>query len=143
TERQFRGLLDAAADGLPVRLTLYTLPEVARTEFGRRQVGRYADLDDLWDGHHDGLIVTGSEPRAAELNDEPFWASLTRVLEWADQHTHSTVLSCLAAHAGILHFDGIARRPLDDKRFGVFECVRVAEHPLTAAAPSRLRMPSK
>jgi len=141
TERQFRGLLDAAADGLAVRLTLYTLPEVPRTDFGRHQVSRYADLDALWDRHHDGLIVTGTEPRAADLDDEPFWGSLTRVLEWAEHHTHSTVLSCLAAHAGILHFDGIARRALDDKRFGVFDCVRVSEHPLTAAAPGRLRMP--
>ncbi len=141
TERQFRGLLAAAADGAAVRLTLYTLPEVPRTDFGRRQVSRYAPIDDLWDRHHDGLIVTGTEPLAANLNDEPFWGSLTRVLEWAEQHTHSTVLSCLAAHAGILHFDGIARRPLGDKRFGIFDCVRVSDHPLTAAAPSRLRMP--
>jgi len=141
TERQFRGLLDAAADGLPVRLTLYTLPEVPRTDFGRKVVGRYASLDDLWSRHHDGVIVTGTEPLAADLGDEPFWGSLTRVLDWAEQHTHSTVLSCLAAHAGILHFDGIERRPLGDKRFGIFECERVADHPLTAAAPSRLRMP--
>jgi homoserine O-succinyltransferase len=47
----------------------------------------------------------------------------------------------LAAHAGILHIDGIVRRPLGDKRFGVFECVRVSDHPLMAAAPSRLQMP--
>ena len=141
TERQFRALLDAAADALVLRLTLYTLPEVPRTDFGRRQVSRYSDLDDLWSGHHDGLIVTGTEPRAADLDDEPFWGSLTRVLEWAEHSTHSTVLSCLAAHAGILHFDGITRRPLGDKRFGVFEYVRVCEHPLTAAAPSHLRMP--
>ena len=141
TERQFRGLLDAAADGLPVRLTLYTLPEVPRTEFGRKQVSRYASFDDLWSRHHDGVIVTGTEPLAAQLNDEPFWGSLTRVLEWAEDNTHSTVLSCLAAHAGILHFDGITRRPLGDKRFGVFECVRVSDHPLTAAAPSRLQIP--
>jgi homoserine O-succinyltransferase len=114
---------------------------VRRTDFGRRQVSRYADFDSLWDRHHDGLIVTGTEPRAADLNDEPFWGSLTRVLEWAGHNTHSTVLSCLAAHAGILHFDGIKRRPLGDKRFGVFECVRACEHPLTAAAPGRLRMP--
>jgi homoserine O-succinyltransferase len=134
-------LLDAAADGLAVRLTLYTLPEVRRTDFGRRQVSRYADFDDLWDRHHDGLIVTGTEPRAADLNDEPFWGSLTRVLEWAEGHTYSTVLSCLAAHAGILYFDGITRRPLGDKRFGIFECVRVCEHALTTAAPSPLRMP--
>jgi len=141
TERQFRALLDAAADGLVLRLTLYTLPEVPRTDFGRRQVSRYSDLGDLWDRHHDGLIVTGTEPRAADLKDEPFWGSLTRVLEWAERHTHSTVLSCLAAHAGILHIDGIVRRPLGNKRFGIFECVRVSDHPLTAAAPSRLQMP--
>jgi homoserine O-succinyltransferase len=140
TERQFRALL-RAADDVTVNLTLYTLPEVPRTDFGREQVSRYSDLRDLWKSHHDGLIVTGTEPRAADLRDEPFWESLTSVLEWAESHTYSTILSCLAAHAGILHIDGIARRPLGDKRFGVFECVRVADHPLTAAAPSQLQMP--
>jgi homoserine O-succinyltransferase len=141
TVRQFRALLDAAADDMVVRLTLYTLPEVPRTEFGRQQVNGYSNISCLWDSHLDGLIVTGAEPRSADLEDEPYWESLTRVLEWAEGHTYSTILSCLAAHAGILHIDGIARRPLGDKRFGVFECVRVSDHPLTAAAPSRLQMP--
>jgi homoserine O-succinyltransferase len=141
TERQFRTLLGAAADGIAVRLTLYTLPEVPRTDFGRHQVSGYASLDELWERPLDGLIVTGTEPLAADLKDEPFWGSLTRVLEWAEQNTHSTVLSCLAAHAGILHIDGIVRRPLGGKRFGVFECERVGDHPLMATAPSRLRMP--
>ena len=142
TERQFRALLGAAAAGrMAVRLKLYSLPEVPRTDFGRQQVSRYSDLNDLWSSRLDGLIVTGAEPRAADLKDEPFWGSLTRVLEWAERNTHSTILSCLAAHAGILHFDGIARQPLGDKRFGVFECVRVSDHPLTAAAPNHLRIP--
>jgi homoserine O-succinyltransferase len=141
TVRQFRALLGAAADDVVVRLTLYTIPEVPRTDFGRQQVSGYSDISELWDSHLDGLIVTGAEPRAADLEDEPYWQSLTRVLEWAERHTYSTILSCLAAHAGILHIDGIARRPLGDKRFGVFECVRVSDHPLTAAAPSRLQMP--
>src|SRR5437667_572682 len=48
TERQFRALLSAAADDIAVHLTLYTLPEVPRTDFGRRQVSRYADFGDLW-----------------------------------------------------------------------------------------------
>jgi homoserine O-succinyltransferase len=141
TERQFRALLSAAADHLAVHLTLYTLPEVPRTDFGRRQVRTYSNLDELWDRHHDGLIVTGAEPRATDLRDEPFWGSLTRVLEWAERHTQSTILSCLAAHAGILYNDGIVRRTLGDKRFGVFECERVSDHPLTASAPDRLRIP--
>src|SRR5438105_8998183 len=141
TERQFRALLSAAADDIGVRLTLYTLPEVPRTDFGRRQVSRYSSIDDLWGRDHDGLIVTGTEPQAADLKDEPYWGSLTKVLEWAENHTYSTILSCLAAQAGILHLDRIVRRPLGNKRFGVFECVRVSDHPLTAAAPSHLRMP--
>src|SRR6185295_4347207 len=141
TVRQFRALLGAAADDIVVRLKLFTIPEVPRTDFGRQQVSGYSDISELWDSHFDGLIVTGAEPRAADLEDEPYWESQTRVLEWAERHTYSTILSCLAAHAGILHIDGIVRRPLDDKRFGVFECDRVADHPLTAAAPSRLQMP--
>jgi homoserine O-succinyltransferase/O-acetyltransferase len=141
TERQFRALLGAAAADMVVRLTLYSLPEVPRTDFGRQQVSGYSDLSELWDSGLDGLIVTGAEPRAADLEDEPFWGSLTRVLEWAERNTYSTILSCLAAHAGILHFDGIVRQPLGDKRFGVFECVRVSDHPLTAAAPTRLQIP--
>jgi homoserine O-succinyltransferase len=142
TERQFLTLLDAAADGIVVRLTPYALPEVPRTDPGRRRVGSfYAGPADLWDSHLDGLIVTGTEPRAPDLKGEPYWESLTRVLEWADENTHSTVWSCLAAHAALLYLDGIGRRPLSDKRFGVFECARVSDHCLTAGAPSRLSMP--
>jgi len=141
TERQFRALLGASADDISVHLTLYTLPEIPRSEFGQRQVSRYASIDELWKSQHDGLIVTGTEPRADDLKAEPYWASLTRVLEWAEEHTYSTILSCLAAHAGILHLDGISRRPLDNKRIGVFECVRVDDHPLTANASTRWRMP--
>lgn len=141
TVRQFRALLGAAADALDVRLTLYTLPEVPRSDLGRQLLAGYRDIDELWDSRLDGLIVTGAEPRESDLADEPFWSSLTRVLEWAEAHTYSTILSCLAAHAGILHLDGIARRPLCDKRFGIFECVRVADHPLTESAPARLEMP--
>src|SRR5436309_15346953 len=58
TERQFRSQLDAAADGIVVRLALYALPEVPRTDVGRRHVSSfYSDISDLWDSHLDGLIV--------------------------------------------------------------------------------------
>src|SRR5207245_625481 len=90
----------------------------------------YSPIEDLWDSHLEGLIVTGTEPRSPNLKDEPYWASLISVLEWAEHHTHSAVWSCLATHAALLHLDGIARRPLDEKRFGIFECERVADHPL-------------
>src|SRR5579864_5786599 len=71
TERQFRAQLDAASGGIVVRLTLYALPDVPRTDAGRRYVSSfYSEIGDLWDTHVDGLIVTGTEPRAANLADE-------------------------------------------------------------------------
>ena len=141
TEHQFRALLRTAADGIVVRLTFYALPDVPRTDFGRSYVSSYSSIDELWDSHLDGLIVTGTEPRAQNLMDEPYWGSLTKVFDWADQNTYSTICSCLAAHAALLYMDGIGRHTLDDKRFGVFEFTRVSDHQLTAGAPSRLPMP--
>jgi homoserine O-succinyltransferase len=141
TERQFRTLLAAAAGDLEVRLTVYSLPEVRRSEFGLRRTCRYAPIDELWGRRYDGLIVTGTEPQAEDLKDEPYWGSLTRLLDWAETSTYSTILSCLAAHAGILYLDGIPRRRLEGKRFGVFDSTRVSDHPLTASEQDRLRMP--
>jgi homoserine O-succinyltransferase/O-acetyltransferase len=142
TERQFVALLGAAADGIAVRLRPFALPEVPRTDWGRDYVSRfYSGIEELWDSELDALIVTGTEPRSADLRDEPYWGSLTKVLEWAERNTHSAVWSCLATHAALLHLDGIGRRPLSEKRFGIFECERVDDHPLTADAPARLPMP--
>ena len=142
TERQFFSLLDAASDGLEVRLSLYELPEVPRSETARRHLNQhYSSAEDLWDCHLDGLIVTGTEPKTQNLQDEPYWKALGTVIDWAEHNTHSTVWSCLAAHAALLHLDGIGRRRLAEKRFGVFECARASDDPLTAGVPAALRMP--
>jgi homoserine O-succinyltransferase len=142
TERQFRSLLAAVADGIVVRLTFYALPDVPRGDSGRDYVrNSCCDIRDLWDQRLDGLIVTGTEPCTSNIIDEPYWGSFTRLLEWAEHHTHSTVWSCLAAHAAVLHLDGVARQTLPDKRFGVFDCTAVSKDPLTADAPSRLHVP--
>jgi len=142
TERQFLTLLGSAADGVLVYLSLYALPDLPRSQSGRSHVDRfYSSVENLWDSHLDGLIVTGTEPRAPRLADEPYWGSFTKVLEWAEHNTHSSVWSCLAAHAAILHIDGIGRRRLEEKRFGVFECARASDHQLTAGIPSLFQMP--
>jgi homoserine O-succinyltransferase len=142
TERQFLKLLDSVAGAADVCLSLYALAEVPRTDVGQRRISRfYSGLENLWDSQLDGLIVTGTEPRTSNLQDEPYWASLTKVIDWAEHNTRSTVWSCLAAHAAILHTDGIGRRRLDDKLFGVFDCARASDHLLTSGADSNLRMP--
>jgi homoserine O-succinyltransferase/O-acetyltransferase len=141
TERQFLDLLSAAAGDIPVQLRLFSLPDVPRSEAVRRQMrGRYCGIDDLWDSRLDALIVTGTEPRAPCLTDEPYWGALTRVLEWAQDNTISSVWSCLAAHAAVLHMDGIARHPLEEKRFGIFECMRVSHHALLTGVAAGIRI---
>jgi len=141
TERQFFELIRAAAQDTPVRLRLFSLPDVPRGEAGRQHLrSGYRDINDLWNGGLDGLIVTGTEPRAPSLMDEPYWGSITNVLAWARENTASTVWSCLAAHAAVLHMDGIGRHPLDPKRSGVFECAKVSNHSLLTDLPERIRV---
>jgi homoserine O-succinyltransferase/O-acetyltransferase len=143
TERQIVQLLDAAGTNLLVRLSYYSLPEVPRGEWGHRHLSRlhYHYIDELWDHKLDGLIVTGTEPRTPDLRMEPYWHTLTKVLDWADGNTISTVASCLAVHAAVLYFDGIDRRPLNQKCFGVFDFESVSDSPLLSGAPPRFQMP--
>jgi homoserine O-succinyltransferase len=142
TERQFCELLDAAAGKIPVRLRLFELPEVPRGEAARRQMcGRYADLGALWNGRVDGLIVTGTEPRAADLKAEPYWGALARVVDWAQDGAVSSVWSCLAAHAAVLHMDGVRRHALPEKRFGVFEAANESGDAIVRGTAPRLRIP--
>ena len=142
TERQFIALLNAASEDMPIRLSFYTLPGVPRNGLVGSHINNvYSNIEDLWDGHLDGLIVTGREPMAANLSDEPYWESFTKVLAWAQENSRATVWSCLAAHAAILHMDGIRRAKRNDKVFGIFECAHASDHPLTAGTPSSFRLP--
>src|SRR5437867_143377 len=141
TERQFLALLDAAALGMTVRLTPLALPEVARGDVGRCHVNSYLSINDLWNRALDGLIVTGMEPCAVNLVEEPYWPSLTRLMDWAEENTLSSIWSCLAAHAAALHTDGVQRYRLKAKRSGVFDCARASDHELTSGATDNLQMP--
>jgi homoserine O-succinyltransferase len=142
TELQFFELLDIASGDVPVIIKLCSLPGIPRTDRGQRHLNSfYFGIDDLWNGRFDGVIMTGTEPKRPDLRDEPYWPVLAQVLDWAERNTASTVLSCLAAHAGVLHSDGISRHPLSDKQFGVFEFTKTAIHPLTAGGEERVRFP--
>jgi homoserine O-succinyltransferase/O-acetyltransferase len=142
TERQFRELLSASSQSIAVCLRLFSLPELPRSDAGRSHIDQhYEDISELWASQLDGLIVTGTEPRAPALTDEPYWRSLTQLVDWAEYHTISAVWSCLAAHAAVLHLDGIVRHPLDEKLVGVFECIRVADHTIVSDAPPRWHVP--
>jgi homoserine O-succinyltransferase len=142
TELQFFELLDIASGDVPVIVKLYSLTGIPRTDRGRQHLKSfYFDSDDLWNSRFDGVIVTGTEPHQPNLQDEPYWDFLTEVFDWAKENTSSTVLSCLAAHASVLHGDGISRHRLPDKQFGVFDSAKNCGHALTNRMADRIRFP--
>jgi len=141
TERQFTRLLEGAAGNHRVHLHCFSLPSVKRSQPAKSRVDRqYADIADLGRLKIDGLIVTGAEPSAATLPEEPFWQELTGIIDWAEANTRSTIWSCLAAHAAVLHLDGIERQRLNAKCSGVFDCAKIDDHWLTENVPSPLKV---
>jgi homoserine O-succinyltransferase len=142
TERQFLKLLRAASNDVVVRLKLFSIGAVPRGEAMRAELaGRYRDLAELWNAPLDGLIVTGTEPVAANLKDEPYWNAVCDLVDWACHNTISAVWSCLAAHAAVLYADGIVRQRLPGKLSGVFDCDTIGAHPLLSALTVPLRVP--
>ncbi|HSZ61410.1 MAG TPA: homoserine O-succinyltransferase [Terriglobales bacterium] len=142
TEMQFFELLEAASEDVLVCVSLFSLPGVARGERGQQHLSSfYSSTNDLFGHRFHGMIMTGTEPKQANLRNEPYWPALATVLDWAENHTVSAVLSCLAAHAGVLYSDGINRHPLSDKQFGVFAFDKVAHHQLTDGTEELIRFP--
>jgi homoserine O-succinyltransferase len=125
TERQFGELLTGAAGlDIPLRLQWFSL---------QPRDGYYGSLHDLWATHHlDGLIATGTEPRAVYLNEEPYWDAFTKTVHWALTHTTSAVWSCLGAHAAVLYLDNVQRSLFPRKLHGVFNTTKLDQHPLLA-----------
>jgi homoserine O-succinyltransferase/O-acetyltransferase len=141
TERRYRHLLEKAAGKIPFRLRFFSLsstgplPDAAKCV---RNIG--ADLRGLDCLNIDGLIVTGAEPRASSLPKESYWGALTELVDWAEVNTHSTIWSCLAAHAAVLHLDGIERRRLAQKCSGMYNCSKVNDSWLTDGLRSPLKV---
>jgi homoserine O-succinyltransferase len=134
-------LLEAAAGDNQIRFHCFSLPSIHRSQTAKGRLDQqYADIADLPRLDIDGLIVTGAEPNTATLQEEPFWHDLVDIIDWAKDHTRSTIWSCLAAHAAVLHLDGIERQRLDVKCSGVYDCRKVTDHWLTADVPSPLRV---
>lgn len=131
TERQFTTLVQTAAAGRPVRIKYFSLPSVPRsTEALDKMRGVYRGLAELESSSLDALIITGTEPKATKLQDEPYWDEFRALVDWAADNTKSTIFSCLAAHGAVLHMDRIQRHRLREKCSGVFEGEILSDHPL-------------
>jgi homoserine O-succinyltransferase len=81
----------------------------------------YKDFDSLRKERYDGMIITGAPVENFEYEEVTYWEELTEIFDWAKTHVTSTLFICWAAQAGLYHYYGIPKYPLNKKMFGVFK----------------------
>jgi homoserine O-succinyltransferase/O-acetyltransferase len=91
TERQFVSLLEAASEWIDLRLYRYSMKGIPRCGAVAGYVEEHCSgVDRMLDTQLDALIMTGREPSAASLADDPDWNEFTRVVEWARDNISTT-----------------------------------------------------
>jgi homoserine O-succinyltransferase/O-acetyltransferase len=78
--------------------------------------------------NYDGMIITGAPVEHLEFEEVNYWSEVTKIFDWAKTHVTSTLFICWAAQAGLYHYYGVPKYPLDAKMFGVFEHVMFEQH---------------
>lgn len=143
TERQFIRLVGSCNCIAQFYVYPFSLPELERSADTRAYIAEhYSCFEDLQRDGLDALIITGANVASPDLSDEPFWDPLLRVASWAESNVSSILCSCLATHALLKHFHGINRKPLPEKRWGVYSHrVCAHDHPLNRDINTRFDAP--
>jgi homoserine O-succinyltransferase/O-acetyltransferase len=142
TERQFFRLVGESNQIAQFYMHPFTLKELARSPEGRAHVEQhYESFEKIQSEGLDALIITGANVSQPDLSQEPFWAPLIEVIDWAYQNVTSTLCSCLATHAVMQFRYGQKRQPLGFKRWGVYSHRVAARHPLVAGVNTRFDVP--
>jgi len=81
----------------------------------------YRNLDELSNKKYDGMIITGAPVELLPFEEVTYWDEMKQILDWSLNHVTSTLFICWAAQAGLFHYYGVPKYPLDKKMFGVFE----------------------
>jgi len=88
----------------------------------------YKTFDEVSLSNYDGMIITGAPVEQLEFEDVNYWPEFTKILDWAKTHVTSTLFICWAAQAGMYHYYGVPKYPLNTKMFGVFEHIKFEQY---------------
>lgn len=81
----------------------------------------YTPFDEMCHRKYDGMIITGAPLEQMDFEEVGYWRILQRIFDWAYTHVTSTMYICWAAQAGLYHFYGVPKYPLEKKMFGIFK----------------------
>ncbi|MCB9988021.1 MAG: homoserine O-succinyltransferase [Rhodospirillales bacterium] len=143
TERQFYRRIGESNQIAQFHMHPFTLPELPRSAKAQNHIDRYYEpFEKLAEEGLDALIITGANVKGANLWAEPFWEPLQKILDWSWDNVTSTLCSCLATHAVMEQRHGQKRRPLPEKRWGVYtHRVTDRTHPLVRATNTIFDVP--
>lgn len=80
----------------------------------------YKEFAAIKQQNYDGMIITGAPVEQMDFEQVTYWSEVTEIFDWARKHVTSTLYICWAAQAGLYHFYGVPKYPLEKKMFGVF-----------------------
>jgi homoserine O-succinyltransferase len=80
----------------------------------------YVDFDEVKSQKFDGMMITGAPVEQLDFEEVTYWPQIKEIFDWAKTNVTSTLYICWAAQAGLYHFYGVPKFPLDAKMFGVF-----------------------
>ena len=81
----------------------------------------YRDFESMRHEKFDGMIITGAPVETMDYEQVTYWDEIVDIFNWARTHVTSTLYICWAAQAGLYHYYGVPKYPLDKKMFGIFE----------------------
>ena len=81
----------------------------------------YRDFESMRNEKFDGMIITGAPVETMDYEKVTYWDEIVDIFNWARTHVTSTLYICWAAQAGLYHYYGVPKYPLDKKMFGIFE----------------------
>ena len=143
TERQFFQLLGGCNQIAQIYVHPFSIPGLERSPETQDYINtRYETFEHVREIGMDALIITGANVANPNLSNEPLWTPLQEVIRWAEKEVTSILCSCLATHALLKSLYGIDRRPLPEKRWGVYRhrCSR-NDHPLLRSINTRFDVP--
>ena len=80
----------------------------------------YRDFESMRHEKFDGMIITGAPVETMDFEQVTYWDEIVDIFNWARTHVTSTLYICWAAQAGLYHYYGVPKYPLDKKMFGIF-----------------------
>ncbi|MGN1401045.1 MAG: homoserine O-succinyltransferase [Bacillus sp. (in: firmicutes)] len=80
----------------------------------------YHFFDEVKNRKFDGMIITGAPVEKMDFTSVNYWAELTEIMDWSNDHVTSSLHICWGAQAALYHHFGIDKFVLSKKCFGIY-----------------------